>query len=56
MAPAAIQAGGTGYKVGDILTVKGGTFTTPATIQVTHVTAGVVDGAIPHGHGRAAIV
>ena len=40
----AIAAGGTGYVVDDILTVSGGTFTHAATLRVTSVAAGVIDG------------
>ena len=40
----AVNAGGTGYVVGDILTVAGGTSTTAATLEVTSVAAGVIDG------------
>lgn len=43
---AAIQAGGTGYTVGDILTVSGGTVVAglAATLEVTTVAAGVITG------------
>ena len=43
---AAIVAGGTGYTVGDILTVTGGTVVNSlvATLEVTSVAAGVIDG------------
>lgn len=43
---AAIVAGGTGYTVGDILTVSGGTVVNSlvATLEVTSVAAGVIDG------------
>ncbi|HKI38793.1 MAG TPA: proprotein convertase P-domain-containing protein, partial [Gemmataceae bacterium] len=41
---AAISAGGSGYKVGDILTVQGGTFLTPAQLKVTSVAGGAVTG------------
>ncbi len=37
---AAIAAGGSGYKVGDLLTVQGGTFSTPAQLVVTSIGAG----------------
>jgi len=42
----AINAGGTGYTVGDILTVAGGTTTGAgaATLEVTSVSGGVIDG------------
>lgn len=39
---AAINAGGTGYVVGDVLTVSGGTSTWPCTLEVTAVSAGVI--------------
>lgn len=39
-----INAGGTGYAINDVLTVAGGTFTNAATILVTSVAAGVIDG------------
>jgi hypothetical protein len=43
---AAVVAGGTGYTVGDILTVSGGTVVNSlvATLEVTSVAAGVIDG------------
>jgi len=41
---AAINAGGTGYSAGDVLTVAGGTATRAATIRVTSVNTGVIDG------------
>ncbi len=37
-----IAAGGTGYTVGDILTLSGGTYTVQAQVEVTTVAAGVV--------------
>jgi len=42
----AVNAGGTGYTVGDLLTVAGGTTTGAgaATIEVTSVSSGVIDG------------
>lgn len=42
----AIVGGGTGYTVGDILTVSGGTSVGPgaATLEVTSVSSGVIDG------------
>lgn len=39
---AAVLAGGTGYVVGDIVTVSGGTFTTAARVRVDAVNTGVV--------------
>lgn len=44
VATVAINAGGTGYTVGDVLTVAGGTSTHVATLLVTSVAAGVIDG------------
>jgi len=44
VATAAISAGGTGYVIGDVLSVSGGTFGEPARIEVTSVAAGVIDG------------
>src|SRR5207249_4593273 len=41
---AAIFAVGTGYKVGDTLTILGGTSLTPAKLQVTKVNAGAITG------------
>lgn len=50
MATAAISAGGTGYTVGDILSIAGGTKTHTATLEVTTVAAGVITGLrIQHG-------
>lgn len=42
LASAAVAAGGTGYTVGDILTIDGGTFSRPATVRVATAPAGVV--------------
>jgi len=44
VATAAVNSGGSGYVVGDILTVAGGTATIAAQIEVTSVAAGVIDG------------
>jgi lysophospholipase L1-like esterase len=41
----AVSAGGTGYVVGDQITIAGGTFLTAAVIQVVTVSGGVVTGA-----------
>jgi len=41
---ASINAGGSGYVVGDILTVAGGTALVAAQIEVTSVSGGVIDG------------
>lgn len=43
-----VSAGGTGYVVGDILTVSGGTLTQVAQFQVTAVLAGVITATIPY--------
>ena len=40
----AIDGGGTGYTVGDILTVSGGTASHVAKLEVTSVASGVIDG------------
>lgn len=40
----AIDAGGTGYSAGDVLTVAGGTASRAATIRVTSDSGGVIDG------------
>lgn len=48
---ATINAGGTGYTVGDILTVAGGTATVTAQIEVTSVASGVIDGIRIHNAG-----
>lgn len=44
VATVAINSGGTGYTVGDVLTVAGGTSTFAATLLVTSVASGVIDG------------
>ena len=41
-----VTAGGTGYAVNDILTVSGGSFTTPAKFKVTAVAAGIVTAVV----------
>lgn len=41
---AVVNAGGTGYTVGDILTASGGTSSFPATFEVTSVSTGAVTG------------
>ena len=38
MLAATVAAGGSGYKVNDVLTVQGGTFLTPATLKVLELT------------------
>ena len=42
LASPALNAGGTGYTVNDVLTLVGGTFTTAATLTVTAVSGGVI--------------
>ena len=44
MATVTITSGGTGYAVGDILKISGGTSTFGATVKVTTVNAGVITG------------
>lgn len=44
LASVTVRTGGTGYTVNDVLTVAGGTSTTAATITVTSVAGGVIDG------------
>jgi hypothetical protein len=44
LASVGISSGGTGYTVGDVLTVAGGTATVAAQIEVTSVASGVIDG------------
>jgi len=41
---ATLVSGGTGYAVGDLLTLSGGTYTTPCTLSVTTVSGGVITG------------
>jgi hypothetical protein len=41
-----ITNGGTGYTVGDLLTLSGGTSTTAGMLQVTSVSGGVITGAV----------
>lgn len=48
---AAVNNGGSGYVVGDILTVAGGTALVAAQIEVTSVAAGVVDGVRIYNSG-----
>ena len=44
LASVVISSGGTGYTVGDILTVAGGTSTAAAQVEVTTVSSGVITG------------
>lgn len=48
---AAINGGGSGYTVGDILTAVGGTSLIAATLEVTSVSSGVVDGVRVYNNG-----
>jgi len=41
--PVTVVNGGTGYSVGNVITLTGGTFTTAATLTVTSETGGVID-------------
>lgn len=52
----AIAAGGTGYTVGDVLTLSGGTGTHATTVEVTSVAAGVVDGIKLRDGGAYSVV
>ncbi|MFZ4400638.1 MAG: GEVED domain-containing protein [Bacteroidales bacterium] len=52
---ATIGSGGTGYTVGDVLTVSGGTFTTPAKFVVNAVSAGVVTGVTAIGYANYSV-
>lgn len=42
----AINAGGTGYTAGDVLTVSGGTFSYAAKLRVTSVGSGIITGVV----------
>jgi hypothetical protein len=44
LASVGISSGGTGYAVGNVLTVAGGTFTAAAQVEVTAVSGGVITG------------
>lgn len=48
---ATVGAGGTGYTLNDVLTVSGGTFSSPATFRATGVSAGVVTAVTLVDHG-----
>ena len=48
---AAVVSGGTGYSVGDLLTVEGGTASFPCVIRVTSVNAGVITAALARTPG-----
>ncbi len=49
---ATITTGGSGYAVGDVLTVSGGTFSTAATFKVTTVLDGAITGVVIVGTGE----
>lgn len=49
---AAVSAGGTGYGVGNVLTLVGGTGPTPATLTVSSVSAGVITGVTVSNAGN----
>lgn len=51
VATVGISSGGSGYVVGDILSVAGGTGTVTAQIEVTSVAAGVIDGVRIYNSG-----
>lgn len=51
LASVGISSGGTGYTVGDILTIAGGTSTAAAQVEVTSVASGVIDGVRVHNSG-----
>ena len=47
----ALTSGGTGYTVGDVLTIAGGTSNTKAQVQVTTVSSGVITGFTIYNFG-----
>jgi hypothetical protein len=47
-----VAGGGTGYTVGNILTLVGGTFTTAIQVQVTTVSAGVITAVAAYNNGN----
>jgi len=53
---ASIATAGTGYVVGDILTVSGGTFTTAATLRVLAISAGLVTSVEVASRGAYTVV
>jgi len=53
---ASVSSGGAGYTVGDILTVVGGTFTSPARFIVSGVTTGAVTSVIALGYANYSVV
>ena len=54
---ALIAVGGTGYKLGDTVTLSGGTSTSAATFQVMKVTTGgVVSSVIPNAKGAYSVI
>ncbi|MFZ4058361.1 MAG: beta strand repeat-containing protein, partial [Ferruginibacter sp.] len=53
---ATIGAGGTGYVVGDVLTVLGGTYTSQAQFIVSAVTTGAVTSVAPYGYANYSVL
>jgi len=51
-----VSSGGTGYTVGDVLTLNGGTFTTASTVTVATVSAGVITGITISNYGAYTVV
>jgi hypothetical protein len=51
----AVNAGGTGYVVGDVLTVQGGTYAVQAVLRVTSVSAGAVTGVSVQEEGNYSV-
>ncbi len=51
-----ITDGGTGYTVGNVLTLVGGTFTTAATVTVSTVSAGVITGITVSSFGAYTVL
>jgi hypothetical protein len=52
---ATVGAGGTGYTVGDVLTLVGGTFSSATTVTVSSVSGGVVTGALISSNGNYSV-
>ena len=53
---ATVTAGGTGYVLGDILTLEGGTYTSQAKFLVTAVTSGAVSTVIALGYANYSVL
>ncbi|NVN94312.1 MAG: T9SS type A sorting domain-containing protein [Bacteroidetes bacterium] len=53
---AAISVGGTGYVVGDVLTLLGGTYTSQAQFVVTAVTSGAVTSVMARGYSNYSVL